>query len=346
MGGTGSRRPTAQETTRCPRSSHGDVGATEEDQGSPRAGLPGRGRDGRPRRAAGEPRARRASRAAGTEAGRGPVRSGCPRRSAPAALRAGDFRAGRGAQGAPGAGLGERARVPGVPLPCPARAFTEPRVGHALARGSPGSRGEGSLFLLQGTRRPERATSERTSCGAARPVRRGAKRLLWGDGKGVARSARLGRAARCTPSPAAASSRTLAGTLAGGPQLGRGGAGASVPGHTAATGAEPAGSAARHAGRARGRPRQESGGSRAPKGCCEPDHGPRQPAVARPSRAGPWPLGAPRVTARPFVPSTRHLRERSPRSAAAAFAACLDGVGRNDEPPAGLRIYVCPLDTA
>lgn len=159
--------------TRCPRSSHGDVGATEEDQGSPRAGPPGRGRDGRgrdgrPRRAAGEPRARRASRAAGTEAGRGPVRSGCPRRSAPAALRAGDFRAGRGAQGAPGAGLGERARVPGVPLPCPARAFPEPRVGHPLARGSPGSRGEGSLFLLQGTRRPERATSERTSRGAAR----------------------------------------------------------------------------------------------------------------------------------------------------------------------------------
>lgn len=102
------------------------MGATEEDQGSPRAGPPGRGRDGRPRRAAGEPRARRASRAAGTEAGRGPVRSGCPRRSAPAALRAGDFRAGRGAQGAPGAGLGERARVPGVPLPCPAQPARSP----------------------------------------------------------------------------------------------------------------------------------------------------------------------------------------------------------------------------
>lgn len=153
----------------------------------------------------------------------------------------------QGRAGGPWGGAGgARARARGAAaLPCPARAFPEPRVGHPLARGSPGSRGEGSLFLLQGTRRPERATSERTSRGAARPVRRGAKRLLWGDGKGVARSARLGRAARCTPSPAAASSRALAGTLAGGPQLGRGGAGASVPGHMAATGAEPAGSPAR-----------------------------------------------------------------------------------------------------
>lgn len=294
------------------------------------------------------------------------MRSGCPRRSAPAALRAGDFQAGRGAQGAPGAGLGERARVPGVPLPCPAQPARSPNPesvthwpgaaqghevkgacssfkelagrsgrqvnGQAAARRGPcvGARRDCSGVTARGWLGPPVSGARP---GAPRPrQRRAAARSQepsqaarsWG---GAARE-RACRATRPRQAPSPRAAPRAATRPPSSPPL------------------SPAGSAARHAGRARGRPRQESGGSRAPKGCCEPDHGPRQPAVVRPSRAGPWPLGAPRVTARPFVPSTRHLRERSPRSAAAAFAACLDGVGRNDEPPAGLRIYVCPLDAA